>query len=154
VGRHDVPLLREGAQIDPSSVAQEQVDHSTASPADEMIVRAGLGIESGSLSIQKEGADPAIVHEPVKIAIHGGETDPRQFFVHPLVDLLGERVRMIALQGVEHLLQLPCRTFAGSPTHRLTSSSEFAGGSERTVNDSGYQMDGSLSSETLTAASA
>jgi hypothetical protein len=104
VRRDDVALLREGTQIDRSSLAQEQVDHSTASLADEMIVLAGLGIESGSLSVQKEGADLTLVDETVKVAINGGETDPRQLFVNPLVDLMGERVSVIALESFEHLL--------------------------------------------------
>lgn len=121
--RDDVALLREGTQIDRSSLAQEQVDHSTASLADEMIVLAGLGIESGSLCVQKEGADLTLVDETVKVAINGGETDPRQLFVNPLVDLMGERVSVIALESFEHLLQLACRTFAGGPPHGLTSKS-------------------------------
>src|SRR4029434_5537534 len=47
VTQDDVALLREGAQIDRSSLAQDQVDHSTASVADEMIVLAGLRSHSG-----------------------------------------------------------------------------------------------------------
>jgi hypothetical protein len=146
VRRDDVALLREGTQIDRSSLAQEQVDHSTASLADEMIVLAGLGIESGSLCVQKEGADLTLVDETVKVAINGGETDPRQLSVNPLVDLMGERVSVIALESFEHLLQLACRTFAGSPPHRLTSKSWLPGGSDRTVSGRGYQIDGFLSS--------
>ena len=145
--RHDdVALLREGTQIDRSSLAQEQVDHSTASLADEMIVLAGLGIESGSLCVQKESADLTLVDETVKVAINGGETDPRQLFVNPLVDLMGERVSVIALESFEHLLQLACRSFAGGPPHRLTSKSWLPGGSDRTVSGRGYQIDGFLSS--------
>jgi hypothetical protein len=108
-------LLREGTQIDGSSLAEEQVDHSTASLADEVIVLVGLGIESGSLCPQQEGADLPLVDETVKVAINGGETDPRQFFVNPLVDLMGERVSVIALESFEHLLQLACRTCTGGP---------------------------------------
>jgi hypothetical protein len=145
--RDDVALLREGTQIDPSSLAQKQVDHSTASLADEMIVLAGLGIESGSLFVQEEGADLTLLNETVKVAINGGETDPRQFFVNPLVDLMGERVSVIALESFEHLRQLACRTFAGAPPHRLTSRSWLPGGSDRTVNRKGYQIDGPLSSD-------
>ena len=73
----DKALPCEGAQIDLSSASQEQVDHSTASLADEMIVLARLGIESGSLFVQEEGADLAFLDETVKIAINSGETDPR-----------------------------------------------------------------------------
>src|SRR3989441_226310 len=146
VRRDDVALLREGTQVDRSSLAQEQVDHSTASLADEMIVLAGLGIESGSLCVQKEGADLTLVDETVKVAINGGETDPRQLFVNPLVDLMGERVSVIALESFEHLLQLACRTFAGGPPHRLTSKSWIPSGSDRTVSGRGYQIDGFLSS--------
>ena len=105
-------------------LAQQQVDHSTASLADEMIVLAGLGIESASLYVQKEGADLTLVDETVEVAINGGETDPRQFFVNPLVDLMGERVSVIALESFEHLLQLACRTFAGGPPS-ATGRSEF-----------------------------
>ena len=145
--RHDdVALLREGTQIDRSNLAQEQIGHSTASLADEMIVLAGLGIESGSLCVQKEGADLTLVDETVKVAINGGETDPRQFFVNPLVDLMGERVSVIALESFEHLLQLACRTFASGPPHGLTSKSWLPGGSDRTVSGRGYQTDGFLSS--------
>ena len=147
VRRDDVALLREGTQIDRSNLAQEQVDHSTASLADEMIVLAGLGIESDSLCVQKEGADLTLVDETVKVAINGGETDPRQLFVNPLVDLMGERVSVIALESFEHLLQLACRTFAGGPPHRLTSKSWLPGGSDRTVSGRGYQIDGFLSSD-------
>jgi hypothetical protein len=147
VRRDDVALLREGTQIDRSNLAQEQVDHSTASLADEMIVLAGLGIESGSLCVQKEGADLTLVDETVKVAIHGGETDPRQLLVNPPVDLMDERVSVIALEGVEHLFQLACPTFAGGPPHRLTSKSWLPGGSDRTVSESDYQIDGCLSSD-------
>jgi hypothetical protein len=77
VRRDDVASLREGAQIDRSCLAQEQVDHSTASLADEMIVLAGLGIESGSPTVQKEGMYLTLVDETVKVAIDGGEADPR-----------------------------------------------------------------------------
>jgi len=77
VRRDDVVLLREGTQVHLSSWSQEQVDHATASLADEMIVLAGLGIESGSLFVQEEGADLAFLDETVKIAINSGETDPR-----------------------------------------------------------------------------
>jgi len=122
VRRDDVALLREGTQIDRSSLAQEQVDHATASLADEMIVLAGLGIESGSLFVQEEGADLTLIDETVQVAINGGETDPRQPFVNSPVDLMGERVGVIALESLEHLLQLTCRTFAGGSPHRLTSN--------------------------------
>jgi hypothetical protein len=147
VRRDDVALLREGTQIDRSSLAEEQIDHSTASLADEMIVLAGLGIESGSLCVQKEGADLTLVDETVKVSIHGGETDPRQFFVNPLVDLMGERVSVIALESFEHLLQLACRTSTSGPPHRLTSKSWLPGGLDRTVSERDYQIDGLLSSD-------
>jgi hypothetical protein len=65
VRRDDVALLREGAQVWPSSSSQEEVDHSTASLADEMIVLAGLGIESGTLFVQEEGADLPLLDETV-----------------------------------------------------------------------------------------
>jgi hypothetical protein len=116
--RDDVALLREGTQVELSSSSQEQVDHTTASLADEMIVLAGLGIESGSLCVQKEGADLTLVDETVKVAINGGETDPRQPLVNPPVDLMCKRVAVIALEGFEHLLQLACRTFAERSPHR------------------------------------
>src|SRR4249920_3220232 len=119
VRRDDVALLREGAQVELSSSSQEQVDHSAASLADEMIVLAGLGIEAGSLFVQEEGADLPLLDEAVKVAVHGGETDPRQPLVHPPVDLMGKRVAVIALKGFEHLLQLTCCTFAGRSLHRL-----------------------------------
>jgi hypothetical protein len=119
VRRDDVALLREGTQVELSSSSQEQVDHSTASLADEMIVLAGLGIESGSLFVQEEGADLTLLNETMKVAINGGETDPRQPLVNPPVDLMCERVGVIALEGFEHLLQLTCCTFAGRSSHRL-----------------------------------
>jgi hypothetical protein len=128
VRRDDVASFREGAQIDRSCWAQEQVDHSTASLADEMIVLAGLGIKSGPLAIQKEGTNLTLVDETVKVAINGGETDPRQFLANPLVDLMGKRVSVIALEHLEHLLQLARCTFAGGSPHRLTSTSWQPGG--------------------------
>jgi len=84
-----------------------------------VIVLAGLEIESGSLSVQKEGADLTLLNETVKVAINGGETDPRQPFVNPPVNLMGERMGVIALEGFEHLLQLTCGTFAGRSQHSL-----------------------------------
>jgi hypothetical protein len=119
VRRDDVALLREGAQVELSSSSQEQIDHSTASLADEMIVLAGLGIEAGPLFVQEEGADLPLLDETMKVAIHGGETDPRQPVVHPPVDLMGKRVGVIALEDFEHLLQLTGCTFAGRSPHRL-----------------------------------
>ncbi len=119
VARRDhVALLHEPTQIYLPRSSQEQVDHSTASLTDEMIVLVDLGIESGSPFVQEQGADLSLLDETVEVAINGGETDPRQFFVNPLVDLVGERVSMIALESFEHLLQLTCRTFAGGPPHR------------------------------------
>jgi hypothetical protein len=127
VRRDNVALPGERTQIDRSRWPKEQVDHSTASLADEMIVRPGLGIESGSLCVQEEGADLPVVDETVKAAVHGGQTDPRQFFVNPLVDLMGKRVSVVALERLEHLFQLARRTFTGGPPHRLTSTSRAAG---------------------------
>ena len=133
VRRDDVALLRERAQIDRSGSSEEQIDHPTASRADEMIVLAGLGIESGSLFVQEDGAELTLVDEPVKVAIDGAETDSRQLFVNPPVDLIGERVGVIALESFEHLLQLTCRTFAGGPPHSPNLESWLSRGSDRTV---------------------
>ena len=38
--------------------------------------------------------------------------------MNPLIDLVGERVRMIALESCEHLLQLTRCPCAGRPLHR------------------------------------
>src|SRR5262249_31561488 len=119
VRRDDVALLRQCTQIYRSSSSHEQVDHSTASLADEMVVLAGLGIESCALFVQKDGADLALVDETVKVAIHGGETDPRQPFVNAPVDLVGKRMGVIALEGFVHLLELTRRTLTGGPPHCL-----------------------------------
>src|SRR5262245_54853026 len=113
VRRDDVTPLREEAQVQLSRSSQEQVDHSTASLADEMIVWAGLWIESGALFVQEECPDLTLCDETVKVAIHGGETDPGQLLVNPSVDLVGERVRVITLESGEHLLQLTCSVLAG-----------------------------------------
>jgi len=144
VRRDDVALLREGAQVELSSSSQEQVDHSTTSLADEMIVPAGLGIESGSLFVQEEGADLTCLNEAMKVAINGGETDPRQPLVNPPVDLMGERVGMIALEGFEHLLQLTGCTLAGRSPHCLPRFLGYR--AERTLVVAEYQMPGPLSS--------
>jgi len=143
VRRDDVASLREGAQVELSSSSQEQVDHSTASLADEMIVLAGLGIESGSLFVQEEGADLTLLNETMKVAINGGETDPRQPLVNPPVDLMCERVGVIALEGFEHLLLLTCCTFAGRSSHRLPRILGYR--TERTSVTAEYQMAGPLS---------
>jgi hypothetical protein len=142
VRRDDVALLREGAQVWPSSSSQEEVDHSTASLTDEMIVLAGLRIEPGSLSVQEEGADLPLLDETVQIAINGGKTDPRQLSMNPLVDLMGERVGMIALESCEHLLQLTRCPFAGRPLHRHLDFYR----TERMLVAPGYQVAGRLSS--------
>src|SRR5206468_4816927 len=84
-----------------------------------MIVLAGLGVVPGSLSIQEERADFALLDETVKVAIHRGEADSRQPLVHPPVDLMGERVSVIALERFEYLFQLTCSASAGGPPHRL-----------------------------------
>jgi hypothetical protein len=97
VRRDDVALLREGTQVYLSNSSEEQIDHPTAPLADEMVVLAGLGIKSDSLFVQEEGADLALLDEIVKVAINGGETDPRQLLVNPSVDLMGERVGVVAL---------------------------------------------------------
>jgi hypothetical protein len=147
VRRDDVASLREGPQIDLSSPSQEQIDHSTALLADEVIVPAGLGIEPGPLFIQEEGADLPLLDETVQVAVNGGETDSRQFSVNPPVDLVGERVRVIALESREHLLQLTGRTLAGRSPHRpplpLPRIQGFR--TERTSVAAGYQMPGPLS---------
>ena len=117
--RDDVALLRERSQVYPSSSPQEQVDHSTAFLADEMIMLAGLGVVSSCLFIQEERADFALLDETVKVAIHRGEADSRQLFVHPPVDLMGKRVAVITLESFEYLCQLTCSTLAGGPSHRL-----------------------------------
>jgi hypothetical protein len=84
-----------------------------------MIVLAGFEIESGALFVHEEGADLALLDEIVKVAINRGETDPRQLLVNPSVDLMGERVGVIALESCEHLRQLTRFSFAGGPPHRL-----------------------------------
>jgi hypothetical protein len=109
-----------------------------------MIVLAGLGIESGSLFVHEEGADLSLLNETVKVAINGGETDPRQFFVNPPVDLMGERVGVIALEGFEHLLQLPCCAFARRSPHRVPRILGYR--TERTSVAAKYQIAGLLSS--------
>jgi len=109
-----------------------------------MIVVAGLGIESGSLFVQKEGADLTLLNETVKVAINSGETDPRQPLVNPPVNLMGKRVGVIALEGFEHLLQLTCCTFPGRSPHRLPRILGYR--TERTSMVAGYQTVGSLSS--------
>jgi len=142
--RDDVALLREGTQVELSSSSQEQVDHATASLADEMIVLAGLGIESGSLFVQEEGADLTLLNETMKVAINSGETDPRQPLVNPAVDLMCERVGVIALKGIKHLRQLTCCTFTGRSPHRLYLDSGYR--TERMSVAAEYQMAGPLSS--------
>jgi hypothetical protein len=146
VRRDDVALLREGTQVEVPSSSQEEVDHSTASLTDEMIVPAGLRIEPGSLVIQEEGADLPLLDETVEVAINGGETDPRQLSVNPLIDLVGERVRVIALESCEHLLQLTCRTFASRSPHCLPLLRTQGYRTERTSVAAGYQIAGPLSS--------
>jgi len=141
VHRDDVALPREGTQVCLSSASQEQVDHSIASLADEMIVLAGLEIESGSLFVQDEGADLTLLDETVKVAINGGETDPRQLLVNPPVDLMCQRMGVIALEGREHLLQLACRTFASGPAHRLPRILAI-GRIDRTSVDAGVPNEG------------
>jgi len=83
-----------------------------------MIMLAGLGVVSGCLLIQEERVDFALLDETVKVAIHRGEADSRQLFVYPPIDLVGERMGVIALESSEHLFQLACPTFAGGPPHR------------------------------------
>ena len=124
-----------------SSSSQEQVNYSTASLADEMIVLPGLWIESSSLVVQQEGADLTLLDETVKIAVHGGETDPRQLLVNPSVDLMGVRMGVIALESGEHLLQLTCRTFASGPSHRLPRILAL-GRIDRTPVDAGLPNEG------------
>ena len=78
-----------------------------------MIMLTGLGVVSGCLFIQEECAYFALLDETVKVSIHCGEADSRQLFVHPPVDLMGEGMGVIALESLEHLVQLTCRAFAG-----------------------------------------
>ena len=119
VRRDEVALPRERTHVYLSSSSQEKVVHSPASLADEMIVLAGHWIESGALLVQEESADLPLLDETVKVAIDGGETDPRQLPVNSPVDLVCKRMRVIALESGEHLLQLTCRTFTGGPSHHL-----------------------------------
>jgi len=103
-----------------------------------MIVLAGFGIESGSLFVHEEAADLALLDEIVKVAINGGETDPRQLLVNPSVDFARARVGVIALESCEHLLQLTCFTLAGCPPHRLPRVPGCR--TERTSVGASYQM--------------
>jgi len=73
--------------------------------------------------------------------------------VNPPVDLMGERVRVIALESFEHLLQLTSRTFAGGPPHRLTSNLGYRADRIEPSVDAGYQIDCSLSRGTSTRSS-
>jgi len=109
-----------------------------------MIVLAGLGIESGPLFVQEEGADLTLLNETVKVPINGGETDPRQPLMNPPVNLIGERVGVIALEGFEHLLQLTGCTFPGRSPHRLPRILGYR--TERKSMAAGYQTAVSLSS--------
>jgi len=107
-------------------------------------VVAGLGIESGSLFVQKEGADLTLLNETMKVAINGSETDPRQPLVNPLVDLMCKRVGVIALEGFEHLLQLARCTFAKRSSHCQPRLPGYR--TERTSVVAVYLMAGPLSS--------
>jgi len=62
--------------------------------------------------------------------------------MNPLIDLVGERVGMIALQGFEHLLQLTRGPFAGRPSHRHL---DFYRTERTLVVAPGYQVAGRLS---------
>ena len=62
--------------------------------------------------------------------------------MNPLIDLVGERVRVIALERCEHLLQLARCPFAGRPLHRHLDFYR----TERTLVAPGYQFAGRLSS--------
>jgi len=128
VRRDDVALLGERTQVYPSGPPEEQVDHSTASLAHEMIVLAGFGIEPGPLFVQEDGADFALLNQTVKVAIYRGKADSRQLLVYPPINVMGGRMAMIALESFEHLLQLTCSTSAGGPPHRLTSNPGHRGG--------------------------
>ena len=107
-----------------------------------MIVLAGLGIETGTLFVQEEGADLPLLDEIVQIAINGGQTDPRQLSMNPLIDLVGERVTVIALESCEHLRQLTRCSFAGRPLHRHLDF--YQDGAKSLA--PGYQVAGPLSS--------
>jgi hypothetical protein len=144
MGRDDVALPCEAAQVDLPSSSQEQVDNSTAALANEMIVLAGLGIESGSLFVQDEGADLPVLDETVKVTVDGGETDPGELPVDPPVDLMRERMRVIALESCEHLLPLTCCPFADGAPHRLPRNLAI-GRIDRTLSMPGYQRRDSLS---------
>jgi len=61
--------------------------------------------------------------------------------MNPLIDLVGERVRVIALESCEHLLQLTRCPFSGRPLHRHLDSYR----TERTLVAPGYQVAGRLS---------
>jgi hypothetical protein len=145
VRRHDVSIFREPSQVDPSSPLQKQVDHSAASLANEMIMLTGLGVVSGCLFIQEEGTDLSRLDETVEVAIHRGEADMRQLLVHALVDLMGEGVCVIALECLEHLFQLTCRSFASGPLHRLPTSNPGSSNGSISV-AAAYQVVSRLSS--------
>jgi hypothetical protein len=110
-----------------------------------MIGLAGLGIESGPLSVQEESADPALLNETVQVAIHGGETDPTQSFVSSPVDLMGERMGVIALESFEHLHELTCCACAGRSPHRLPLPRIRAIGRTERQLSAEYQIAGRLS---------
>jgi hypothetical protein len=108
-----------------------------------MIMLTGLGVVSRYLFTQEEGADLALLDETVKVAIHRGEADSRQLFVHAPVDLMGERMGIVALESFEHLFQLTRLTFAGGWPHASLEPWPSDGSTSVTA---GYQIIGRLSS--------
>jgi len=84
-----------------------------------MIVIADLGVVSDYPFAQEDAANLAVLDEAVKVAIHRSKANSRQLLAHPPVDLIGTGMGRVALESLEHLFQLTCRTLTGGPSHNM-----------------------------------
>src|SRR5437867_3330322 len=79
--------------------------------ADEMVVIADLWVVTGDPLAKQDGADLSILDQSLKVAIDGGETDPRELFAHPPVDLISEGMGRVTLESLIHCFQLTRSSF-------------------------------------------
>ena len=119
---------RQWAEVYLSVAFQEEVDHLATRLADEMVVVADFRVVTGDPLAKQDGADFSILDQSLKVAIDSGETDPRELFAHPPIDLISEGMSRVTLESLIHCFELTRRSFVERSPHMIPQRTGLPGG--------------------------
>ena len=101
---------------------QFQVDDRTASLADEMVVRAGIGVETIEGAAEIDLLDQPLFHQDVEISVNRTHAEVREIPLQPFVDPVRRGVSPGTLHKLENSLSLPASLVLAVRFDRRTTS--------------------------------